>query len=94
MYKLTLSLEERKAFDFVGYRYATGDDIAELLVSCIQPDEESEMDFWSDNKDVIFIVPEHIAWKIEQLAAEEDYFWPLFSDSLKAKMQQFVDSIV
>lgn len=94
MYKLTLSREERKAFDFVGDRYATGSQIANVLFLLANNDDD-ELEYWdADDKDITFTIPERVAWEIKQWAAEEDYLWPLFAPDLKQKMQEFVDGIV
>lgn len=90
VYSLTLTQEERNAIDFVGYRYATGDDLFRLLMECEWTPEED----WDCYIPLTFEVPEHIAWQICDLAEEEDNLWPLFSEEFASKMQTFVDSIV
>ena len=67
MYLLTLTADERRAFDWVGYRYNSG-KVADLLLDCIPEDRE-----WGDNTDITFTIPEHVAWQINELAEEEDY---------------------
>jgi len=65
MYTLTLTADERRAFDWVGDRYNSG-KVASLLRDCIPEDRE-----WSDDGDITFTIPEHIAWEINELAEEE-----------------------
>ncbi len=88
MYYLTLTKEERKAFDWVGGRYAAG-EIADLLVSCMGPDDE-----WTQEGDIAFSIPEHVAWDITELAHEEDYSWPCFAPALASKLNEFLGQIV
>lgn len=88
MYTLTLSKDERAAFDWVGNRYAAGEIGDLLILECTYPAD------WDENEDVTFTVPEHIAWQINDLASEENYAFPCFSDSLKGKMMDFCLSIV
>lgn len=95
MYTLTLTKAEREAFDWVGDRYATGNEVAELLCDCI-PDgiEWGDDGDWNCDKDVEFKIPEHIAWQIKELAEEEKYLWPCFSPELTRKMNGLVERIV
>lgn len=89
MYQLTLTSDERKAFDWVGGRYATGDDVAMRLRRLLADGHE-----WDDSGDIAFSIPEHVAWEISELAASEDSLWPCFADGLTSKMQALCDSIV
>lgn len=94
MYTLTLTKSERAAFDWVGNRYATGNEVSNLLIDCI-PDDELENDGdWNCDKDITFQIPEHIAWQIRELSDEEDNLWPCFSPGLKRKMNEFIERIV
>lgn len=92
MYTLTLTQEERKAFDWVGDRYAAG-DIAKLLSSCLFKPQSGD-DYWHGIGDVTFEVPEHVAWEIWGLTQTDDAPWPCFAPELAEKMQKFVDGIV
>ncbi len=87
MYPLTLTADERKAFDWVGYRYAAG-EIKDLLFDCISTDD------WDCNDSVEYQIPEHVAWRLKELAEGESYAFPCFSDELKLKMIRFCESIV
>lgn len=93
MYRLMLTSQERKAFDWVGNRYSSsGDDVSTILLhDCKQEGEEKE---WEGDEDITFLVPEHCAWDIRELADEEDNLFPCFADDLRAKMLQFIASIV
>lgn len=93
MYSLTLTSDERKAFDWVGGRYSSG-DIADLLIDLLPEDRE-----WGDSQDITFLVPEHSAWTIDQLCKDdsdsgEDYCFPCFAPSLVDKMLEFCGKIV
>jgi hypothetical protein len=88
MYTLTLTRTERRAFDWVGDRYLAG-RVAVLLIGCI-PDGQPE---WDEDGDIIFTIPEHIAWEIRDLAEEEDYSWPCFSPDLATKLNDLCGNI-
>lgn len=90
MYKLTLTKVERNAFDWIGNRYATGNDVAAMLddVKCM-PENKA----WDDEEDITFTIPEHVAWAIKECRDEENG-WPCFNENLTAKMEYFVNSIV
>ena len=93
MYKLTLSLAERQAIDFVGGRYSNGHSLyRQLWVEC---DEHSPTDAdWDYDGEITFDVPEHVAWRISDIGDADWNQWPLFAPELKAKMEDFVNSIV
>jgi len=55
MYSLTLTAEERRAFDWVGDRYNSG-KVAGLCSTASPGDRE-----WSDDGDITFPIPEHVA---------------------------------
>ena len=88
-YKLSLTKDERDAFNWVGDRYATGDNVSTLLCGCLPDDKQ-----WDDEGDILFPVPEYIAWEIKLCSEEENDFWPCFDDALKLKMIKFCESIV
>ncbi len=87
-YSLTLTTDERRAFDWVGGRY-NALDVHIALCHSIPADRS-----WDDDGDMTFDVPEHVAWEIDRLAAEEDHSWPCFSTELKEKLNRFCQSIV
>lgn len=90
MYKLTLTLPERQAFDWVGDRYCAG-CVQRLLMSCVWSPDDVD---WDANADITFTVPEHTAWEISELAAEENHLWPCFAPELAAKLNDFCAAIV
>lgn len=92
MYKLILTHDERKAIDFVGGRYATGDPLYSLLWSFCQQ-EDNPYD-WDSEEDIEFHIPEHIAWEIRDLSAMEQDLWPCFSYEFTMKMSLFINKIV
>lgn len=89
MYTLTLTHDERMAFDWIGHRYTTGDDVSRLLLDCMPEDAE-----WDAEGDITFRIPGHVAWQINELSEQEDHYWPCFSDELKLKMILFCEGIV
>lgn len=88
MYNLTLTKDERDAFDWVGHRYAAG-EVSSLLMDCMPPDTE-----WDQEGDITFAIPEVTAWSINELAREEDHVWPCFDGELTMKMNEFCGRIV
>ncbi len=90
-YKLTLTAAERRAIDWVGNRYSSGEALFKLLWS--ESSQEPEAD-WDADCDITFTITEPIAWQIRDNADGEDGAWPCFASELAAKMQAFCDSIV
>ena len=88
-YTLTLTVGDRKAFEFVGDRYGNGIDMINILINGLSNGEE-----WDDPRTLTFYLMEHEAWQIQSLAEEDDYLFPLFSGNLKEKMWNFIDQIV
>jgi hypothetical protein len=88
MYTLTLTSDERQAFDWVGSRYNSG-QVADLLLNLIPDDRE-----WGDETDIIFEIPEFIAWQINDLAEAEDYSWGCFAPDLTEKLNELCWGIV
>lgn len=90
MYRLTLTAEERAAFDWVGDRYATGEKWADLLLlQCGRTEEE-----WNSEEDVTFLIPEWAAWNLKELADSEDGRFPCFGPELVSKLEEFLSRIV
>lgn len=87
MYHLTLTLSERQAIDWVGYRYPHGDELYEILMDCIPDDVE-----WRDLGDITFDIPEDIALEIEELLWESKF--ECFSEELASKLVRFMGEIV
>ena len=95
-YKLMLTSQERRAVDFIGYRYSNGEDLfAALWTECTAEPEGEE---WDSDSNITFDVPEHIAWRIAENAQLEDgdseYTFPCFSGDLNEKMQEFCWNII
>jgi hypothetical protein len=88
MYSLTLTADERQAFDWVGDRYNSG-KVADLLLGWLPDDRE-----WGDDGDITFHIPEHVAWEINELAEEADYSWACFAPALAAKLNDLCWGIV
>lgn len=88
-YKLTLTQAERKAIDWVGGRYRHGDELYSLLwgKSVVTPDDAD----WDDPRDMVFTVPEHVAWTISEIINEG---LDCFAPELQHKLYEFQGSIV
>jgi hypothetical protein len=91
MYKLRLSRDERLAFDFVGFRYCTGDQVANVLKSCLADDDER---WYGSLEDITISLPEPKAWEVFELSESEGGLWPLFGTDLVAKLTALTDAIV
>lgn len=89
MYRLTLTAEERRAFDWIGDRYETGGPVARML-----SDYMPEAAEWDGPDDITFTVPEHVAWQIDQASKAEGHYWPCFSPDLAKKMCRFTNQLV
>jgi hypothetical protein len=89
LYTLTLTADERREFDWVGDRYNAG-AVAHLLVGCI-PEGSPE---WGDDGEITFMIPEHLAWEINELAEEEDFSWPCFAPDLAGKLNDLCWGVV
>ena len=90
MYTLTLTHDERLAFDWIGFRYSNGREMADLLCDCSHVDSDA----WQSKATITFSIPEHTAWGIVDLAEQDDMLFPCFADSLRSKMLSFCDRIV
>ena len=88
MYTLTLTADERRAFDWVGSRH-NSDKVADLLMYCMPEHQE-----WRDDGAISFDIPEGIAWQINDLAKEEDYWWACFALKLVGKLNDLCWGIV
>jgi len=85
-----LTIGERQAIDWAGYRYATGDDFRDLL---FEAEWEGGED-WDCPGDLTFLIPEHVAWDADRLFAEEEYTFPCFAPCLASKLMDWVGGIV
>ena len=93
VYTLTLTKADRDAIDWVGDRYSGA--------ACIHGAYQKlgvNVGSWDDEGDLTLIMPEHVAWGIQE-GAEMDASgghptWPCFAPELKAKLDAFLDSIV
>ena len=90
MYRLTLTSTERRAIDWIGHRYATGDDFRELLFQVEWEGREE----WDCLDAITFLFPEHIAWEADRLFSLEEYTFPCFAPCLSSKLMDWVGEIV
>jgi hypothetical protein len=91
-YTLTLTADERRAIDWVGNRYATGDELRDRLETGIGHDDDEQQ--WDDKGPVTFSLTEADAWEVRELCEQEEFLYPCFSPELAAKLQALCDSIV
>lgn len=97
MYPLILTHEERKAIDWIGNRYATGEEFKELLFNHEVEWSSNTLDNsypWQEHYDITFNIPEHAAWRICELFEEEDFTFPCFSEEFKSKLLEWYWRIV
>ncbi len=90
-YTLTLTAQERRAFDFVGNRYIHGHELSDLITDGEQTEPDAE---WDGNDDITYKWAEHQAWAIHELCTDEECQWELFAPELVHKLLQFCDHIV
>lgn len=93
-YEITLTREERKAIDFIGYRYSNGNQLRDLLIEGHEDPEEITPERWDSDEDITFNVSKINALDIRQNAADEEGSFPLFSDELVMKMFEFIEKII
>lgn len=90
MYQLTLNHGERKAIDWIGDRYAHGND---LYYRLWHDSEASPNDAdWDSPADITFVVPEHVAWQIKDIVEQDNL--ACFAPELCRKLCEFCDKIV
>ena len=89
-YHLTLTAGERKAIDWVGHRYAHGDDLYDVLASADNWDHEE----WDSSYSITFTLSEPQAWEVAEIRSACDGLWDCFDDDLRWKMEQFCADIV
>jgi len=92
VYSLTLTKAERQAINWVGNRYRHGDELADILIECMDEDIEYFLD--GDDNDITFNIPEYDAWDINRIGDECNYQWDCFSPQFAAKMTSFCMGIV
>ena len=98
-YSLTLTLSERKAIDWIGYRDWNGDDLEKILSDAKQeitgrdPDDFTG-DEWSEDVDITFKLTEAQAWDIQLLYENGGNYIPHFASDLVSKVQELLESVV
>jgi hypothetical protein len=90
-YTITLTADERRAIDWIGYRYAHGNDLCALLCEGTT-DRDDEEYVWDYPGDVTFSLPEHVAWQIANVIDVDGLI--CFSDELRSKLYHFQAQIV
>lgn len=91
MYRLTLTHNERKAFDWVGDRYFAGEMARLLRMECRPEPEFAE---WGDDGEITFLVPESTFWFMREQAWLEECQWPCFAPELDDKLNDFLNQLV
>lgn len=95
MYDLALTLDERRAIDFIGDRYGHGNDLFYALVDSEWYCENYDsLDPWGDKGVVVFRMPEHVGWQINEIGEECQYRWDCFSPEFAKKMTEFCKQII
>lgn len=82
MYRLTLTREERRAIDWIGHRYAHGDDLFDILIDFVVGEQE-----WCELGDMTFEIPESSVEGIRRIIDEDNL--ACFSTSLVEKLMVF-----
>lgn len=95
-YSITLTPEDRKAIDWVGYRYAHGDDLYKVLADCqAEPDSDPanpDNDSWDSKVNVTYTIPEHHAWTIRDIIELDNL--ACFAECLTSKLWEFYYGIL
>jgi hypothetical protein len=95
MYELMLTHNERMAIDWIGDRYGHGTDLYFALIGTKWKCEDGNYsDPWGDMGNIVFKIPEHIAWQIRDIGEEDDFLWTCFSPEFAQKMNDFCDKII
>lgn len=100
-YQLTLTSNERRAIDWVGHRYAHGDELGDVLTDAVQVGGEE----WDSPADITFHLEEHQGWAIREIGManyndEEgenpkgEFRWDCFAPALVRKLTILCDNIV
>lgn len=89
-YSLTLTREERKAIDWVGYRDWNGDELRSILEGGTGPEYDGNE--WYSDDEFTFKLSEADAWTVRECAEEDGI--PHFADSLATKIVELIESIV
>lgn len=88
MKPLTLTKGERNAFEWVAGRYATGHEVVDVLLTCLDPDQS-----WYDDGALTIQVTDAAIDLIRELSAEEYHLWPCFAPELKCKMLDLIGGL-
>ncbi|MFX6949509.1 hypothetical protein ABTH81_20720, partial [Acinetobacter baumannii] len=78
--------------DWVGHRYYHGDDLRRCL--WVESQQDGEERDWDDPVDITFLIPEHVAWHIHNMAEECGYNWDCFAPELAGKLTDFCQGII
>lgn len=83
MTKLTLTLQERNAIDWIGGRYAHGHDLDRLLLHCTQEPDDAE---WQENVDITYFLDPIQVYTLRDIIEEDNLacFGPELQTKLKS----------
>lgn len=93
-YSLTLTPQEQRAIDWIGSRYAHGNDLYKLLCQSdwyFEGVEEDDQE-WGKYQ-ITFRIPENLAWQIVDIIEGEDKL-VCFSESFQQKLWEFAGKVV
>lgn len=92
MYTLTLTREDRKAIDWVGYRNWNGTDLYRLLwASCDATPNDID---WDGDGDITFTISDRVMWDIRENWEFEGRIISHFDDILKGKVISIIKAYV
>jgi hypothetical protein len=91
-YKLTLTKSERDAIDWIGGRYAHGNDLRSILLGCETAMSNLMGSEWDEDIEIEFQIPEHRAWEIAEIIHVDSL--ACFSEKLVNKLETFKKEIV
>ena len=89
-YSLTLTHAERRAIDWIGGRYAHGDDLRAILNRCDPATDDAPE--WDDPADITFDLRESAAWEVSECIDADNL--TCFGPELCEKLRAFQDKIV
>lgn len=92
-YELVLTKKERDAFDWIGGRYDHGFHLKCRLISALEYNG-IDQEVWDSDDDILFDIPEGLAWDIGFIGEECEYRWDCYSRELGRKLTDFCMKIV
>lgn len=83
-YSLTLTRPDRRAIDWIGDRFASGNDLYHALwAPCEQIPSDAD---WDDRRNIVFILTAKDAHRVTEIRDECEGGWPCFASELAEKL--------